>query len=49
MMAFSENNITRYEAPEVEILVISAEDILTSSPGTLAPTVDEGDGDWGII
>ena len=33
-----------YTNPEIEIVMISAEDILTTSPGTETPWYEENDG-----
>ena len=38
----------KYENPTLEIFDIDKSDIITSSPGTTGPTVDEESGDWGI-
>ena len=38
----------KYENPSFEIVNISSTDIITTSPGTSGPTVDEGSGDWGV-
>ena len=38
----------RYENPALEIIDVKESDIITASPGTTGPTVDEESGDWGI-
>ena len=38
----------KYVDPKVEVVELSAEDILTSSPGTETPSYDETDGTWDI-
>ena len=38
----------KYEDPSFEIVIINDGDIITTSPGTSGPTVDEGSGDWGV-
>ena len=35
-----------YENPEFEIIKISAEDVITTSPGTETTPEDENDGNW---
>ena len=35
-----------YENPEFEIIKISAEDVITTSPGTETTPEDENDGIW---
>ena len=38
----------KYENPYFEIERIGDSDIITTSPGTTGPTVDEENGSWGI-
>ena len=35
-----------YKAPEVEIVLINSQDILTSSLGTETPVMGDPDGEW---
>ena len=37
-----------YENPEFEIIKISAEDVITTSPGTETSPKDENDGIWDL-
>ena len=37
----------KYEMPVFEITEINENDIITTSPGTTGPTVDEESGTWG--
>ena len=41
-----ENEMKNYVNPEIEILKLSAEDIITTSPGTETTPEDENDGIW---
>ena len=36
----------KYHNPEIEIVEVMASDIITFSPGTETPTMDETDGNW---
>ena len=36
----------KYSNPEIEIIEIYANDVITSSPGTEMPKYDEDDGIW---
>ena len=38
----------KYKAPEIEIIEVTGEDIITSSPGTETPWYEESDGIWEI-
>ena len=38
----------KYLNPEIEIVELSAEDIITTSPGTETTPKDEGDGLWDL-
>ena len=38
----------RYDMPEIEIIKIDYSDVITTSPGTSGPVVDEDDGSWGV-
>ena len=38
----------KYINPEIEIVAISSEDVLTTSPGTETPWYEETDGSWKI-
>ncbi len=38
----------KYNAPEIEIIRLSAEDIITSSPGTETTPKEESDGIWDL-
>ena len=38
----------KYINPEFEIVKLSAEDIITTSPGTETDLMDENDGSWEI-
>ena len=38
----------KYEMPICEITKLNEDDIITTSPGTMGPTVDEEAGDWGL-
>ena len=35
-----------YTNPEIEIIEIRSEDIITTSPGTETPWYEENDGNW---
>ena len=37
-----------YENPEFEIIKVSAEDVITTSPGTETSPKDENDGIWDL-
>ena len=39
----------KYEMPIVEITEIKEDDVITTSPGTMGPTIDEESGTWGGI
>ena len=36
----------KYIIPEVEIIELNDSDIITTSPGTTGPEIDEDDGPW---
>ena len=36
----------KYLDPQIEIITLSSEDILTTSPGTETPWYEESDGAW---
>ena len=36
----------KYFNPEIEIVKLSVDDVITTSPGTETPTMDETDGNW---
>ena len=38
----------KYQNPELEIITLSAEDIITSSPGTETTPKEENDGIWDL-
>ena len=38
----------RYEIPEIEITKIDNSDVITTSPGTSGPVIDEDEGNWGV-
>ena len=38
----------KYMNPEIEIVMLSCDDILTTSPGTETPWYEENDGSWEI-
>ena len=38
----------KYHNPELEIIKIAVDDIITSSPGTETPSVEENDGVWDL-
>lgn len=38
----------KYINPEIEIVKLSSEDIITTSPGTETPWYEESDGSWDI-
>ena len=38
----------KYQNPELEIIRLSAEDIITSSPGTETTPKEENDGIWDL-
>ena len=38
----------KYQNPELEIIMLSAEDIITSSPGTETTPKEESDGIWDL-
>ena len=37
-----------YIYPEIEIIELSADDIITTSPGTVTPSVEETNGIWDL-
>jgi hypothetical protein len=37
-----------YTSPEVETVEVKVDDIITSSPGTETPSVEETDGIWDL-
>ena len=41
-----ENEMKKYLNPEIEIVALSNDDILTTSPGTETPWYEETDGSW---
>lgn len=41
-----QNEIKRYAIPESEIVKLSKEDVITTSPGTETPWYEESDGIW---
>ena len=41
-----ENEMQKYVNLEIEIVKLSAEDIITTSPGTETPWYEETDGSW---
>ena len=43
-----ENKMKKYLNPEIEIVKLSNDDILTTSPGTETPWYEENDGSWEI-
>ena len=43
-----ENEMKKYLNPEIEIVALSNDDILTTSPGTETPWYEENDGSWEI-
>ena len=43
-----ENEMKNYVNPEFEIVKLSAEDIITTSPGTETTPKDENDGIWDL-
>ena len=43
-----ENEMKKYLNPEIEIVALSNDDILTTSPGTETPWYEETDGSWEI-
>ena len=43
-----ENEMKKYLNPEIEIIVLSNDDVLTTSPGTETPWYEETDGSWEI-
>ena len=43
-----ENKMKKYVDPEIEIVKLSAEDIITSSPGTETTPKEENDGIWDL-
>jgi len=43
-----ENRMKKYVDPEIEIVKLSAEDIITSSPGTETTPKEENDGIWDL-
>ena len=50
-MEYNENGekeMKVYNNPEFEIVKLSAEDIITTSPGTETTPKDEGDGIWDL-
>ena len=38
----------KYTTPEVEIIEVLAEDVITTSPGTETTSKDENDGIWDL-
>jgi hypothetical protein len=38
----------KYVNPEIEIIQLSSQDIITTSPGTETPKYDENDGIWDL-
>ena len=38
----------KYEIPEIEVTKIDYTDVITTSPGTSGPVVDEDLGGWGV-
>ena len=38
----------KYTNPEIEIVELKINDIITSSPGVETPSVDENDGIWDL-
>ena len=36
----------KYLIPEIEVVKISSEDVITTSPGTETPLYEESDGIW---
>ena len=36
----------KYVNPEIEIVELSIDDVITTSPGTETPPMDEMDGNW---
>ena len=36
----------KYVNPEIEIVKLSIDDVITTSPGTETPTYEENDGIW---
>ena len=36
----------KYFNPEIEIVELSVDDVITTSPGTETPPMDETDGNW---
>ena len=38
----------KYENPILEIVETNDSDIITTSPGTTGPTIDEDNGNWGF-
>jgi len=38
----------KYHTPELEVIELSAEDIITSSPGTETTPKEESDGIWDL-
>ena len=43
-----ENEMKNYVNPEIEIVKLSADDIITTSPGTETTPKDESDGIWDL-
>ena len=41
-----ENDMKNYVNPEIEVIELSSNDIITSSPGTETPWYEESDGVW---
>ena len=41
-----QNEMKRYFAPEIEIVELEANDVITTSPGTETPWYEESDGIW---
>ena len=38
----------KYETPKLEITIIEERDVITTSPGTFGPTIDEDFGVWDV-
>ena len=38
----------KYTDPKIEIIYLDTADIITTSPGTETPSVDESDGVWDL-
>ena len=37
-----------YNSPEIEVMKLETEDVITTSPGTETPAYDENDGIWDL-